>query len=149
MEPGELLAHREALFTRFLQDIPDALEDLRQLAKTKDESLVAVLERLDSGLSMTDFSQWSKSDRDWLVSRLGTLLGEIEIADAGGTWYLPRRPDEPYFAQFVVIAEKPTKHYLDPMGAAMRYFAKSSPRSLRPALAEMRTLALPWNSTIQ
>ena len=79
MEPGELLAHREALFTRFLQDIPDALEDLRQLAKTKDESLVAVLERLDSGLSMTDFSQWSKSDRDWLVSRLGTLLGEIEI----------------------------------------------------------------------
>jgi hypothetical protein len=148
-DPGTLLAHRESLFVQFVKEIPDMLRDLRTLAGDEPASLVGLLERLDSGLSLSDFWRWPEADRNWLVSRLGTLLGEIEIMDAGGSWYLPRRSDEPYFAQFVVIAQKPAKRYLDPMGAAMRFFAKSSPRSLTAALVEMRMLALPWTSPIQ
>lgn len=79
-------------------------------------------------------------DRDWIVARLGLLVGEYVAQRWGGSWFFQDRLDTVFFCRAVVgeLARAPNPHAMvDPFLVAATYVDDPPGRSLVAYLREV------------
>lgn len=101
---NETIANRRASFGAFLEGRMSILSEFMELLELPEPTMVLVeaenyLPALDKWLTSQAID---KSDREWLLLRLGYFVGEYLVQRLGGAWFLNETPDTRYFSRYVV-----------------------------------------------
>jgi hypothetical protein len=133
----ETLDRRRGAFDQYFAELMPVLVDFCQRLQLPEPHRVLVdpyifLPPIDEWVAQQEFgSESGKTDRVWLVTRLGYYLGELIVQRFHGCWFVEDNPNGRYFSNYVVgqFAHFPNGR-IDPNLAIMEFLDQPVGRRL-------------------
>jgi hypothetical protein len=142
LDSSELSRRRDG-FESFLAERLPVLTDFIQRLQLPNPALVLV----DAEKYVPSVDMWMKdqivepADFEWLLARLGYLIGEFFVQRFSGCWFLNEVPGSRYFGRYVVgrfVRAPNFNAMIDPLAVAHAYISEPPGRSLTGLLESVQ-----------
>jgi len=132
---------RKAEFDDFLAERMPVLASFAEALELENPPMIVAdpqlyVPKVDEFLEMQDIQE---NDREWIILRLGFLIGEVLVQRLGGCWLLNDNPDSRTFLRYVVgqFAGARTSAMVDPFEVADVLTSQKAPRHFSAMIEEV------------